>query len=58
MKDSQTFMVTVESPHGKQAIEQFAHFLSKVSDEAKARWGITITVTKKSDTELEGGFDE
>ena len=59
MTDSQTFTVTVESPHGKQAIEQFAHFLNKVSDEAEARWGITIRVERETEAPADvEGFDE
>jgi hypothetical protein len=53
----ETFTVTVDSPHGKQAIEQFRHFLHKISDEAEARWGITITVEKQTDIEHTEGFN-
>jgi len=59
MTDSQTFNVTVDSPHGKQAVEQFAHFLHKISDEAEARWGIKITVERESEPVQETeGFDD
>lgn len=53
--DTQTFSVTVESPHGRQAIEQWEHWINKVADEADARWGITISIeevnTKTASTE-------
>jgi hypothetical protein len=56
----ETFEVTVHSPLGKQAISRFEHWLNKVGDDAKARWGITISVSKKSDEEMpeDGGFNE
>jgi len=54
----QTFSVTVDSPHGKQAIEQFAHFLNKVADEAEARWGIGIQIEREKETEHSTEFDE
>jgi hypothetical protein len=53
MSDKQTFAVTVESPHGKQAIESFRHFLGKVSDEAKERWGITISIERIETTDMD-----
>jgi len=54
------FRVSVESPHGKRAVEQFRHFLGKVSEDARERWGITIEIERIEDTELpeNGGFDE
>lgn len=57
--NKQTFEVTVKSPHGKQAIEAFRHFLSKVADDARERWGIKIQITRVEDSELpeNGGFD-
>lgn len=56
----QTFTVTVHSPLGKQAIGQFEHFLNKVSQDAKSRWGIEITIERHNDEETpdNGGFDE
>jgi len=57
MTDSQTFAVTVESPHGRQAIEQFHHFLNKVSNEAETRWGITIRVEQETENEHTEGFE-
>lgn len=41
-----TFTVTVDSPFGKQPIEEFEHFLHKLSDESDARWGIEITIER------------
>jgi len=45
-KASRTFEVTVTSPHGSQAVDQFRHWLGKVSDEAAARWGIDIQINE------------
>jgi hypothetical protein len=54
------FRVTVESPHGKRAVESFRHFLGKVADDAQERWGIDIQISRIEDDELpeNGGFDE
>jgi len=54
------FRVSVESPHGQQAVEQFAHFLNKVADEARERWGIAISVERLEGEQLpeNGGFQE
>lgn len=55
---STTFEVTVTSPHGKQAIDSFNHFLRKVADDAKTRWGIEIQVTEKTEeTEHDTDFN-
>jgi hypothetical protein len=48
-KASRTFEVTVTSPHGSQAVEQFRHFLSKVASDARERWGIDIQITELQD---------
>jgi hypothetical protein len=45
-KASRTFEVQVVSPHGSQAVDQFRHWLGKVSDEARERWGIAIQITE------------
>lgn len=45
----QEFTVTVDSPHGKQAVESFEHFLRKVSSEARDRWGISIEIERVAD---------
>jgi len=52
------FRVSVSSPHGKAAVEQFSHFLNKVSDEARERWGIGIEISRIEDDEMpdKGGF--
>jgi len=47
MSDKLTLKVEIESPHGKQPLSQFRHFLSKVADESKARWGIEINITEQ-----------
>lgn len=54
------FRVTVDSPHGKQPVTQFQHWLSKVADEAQARWNIDIMVQRieDADTPDNGGFNE
>lgn len=44
MSKTAKFEVTIESPHGKQAIENWRHWIGKVADEAEERWGITIRV--------------
>lgn len=49
MTDKQTFTVTVESPFGRQPIQQFNHFLRKIADEAETRWGIEIEVSKAAE---------
>jgi len=49
MTDKAEFTVTVKSPHGKRAIESFHHWILKVADEAKERWGIEIDVEKASE---------
>jgi len=56
----ETFTVTVHSPLGKQAISQFEHWLNKVGQDAKSRWGIEITVERQTEEEMpeNGGFDE
>lgn len=41
--DKATYEITIESPHGKRAIENFEHWLAKVSGEAEERWGIVIS---------------
>lgn len=46
MSDKAEFKVVVESPFGKQPLEQFGHFISKVADEAAERWNITINVER------------
>ncbi|MFB6198357.1 MAG: hypothetical protein ABEI52_08850 [Halobacteriaceae archaeon] len=54
--DKATYEITIESPHGKRAIENFEHWLGKVSDEAKERWGIDITkekISEQSDQEAD-----
>lgn len=59
-KDKATFRVVVESPHGKQPIEQFRNWLGKVSDEARQRWGINIQVERLEGEQLpeNGGFSD
>jgi len=58
-KHTERFSVTVTSPHGKQAIESFRHWLGKVADEAKKRWGIEITIEKRAeDTEHNTEFND
>lgn len=57
-KDTATFTVEITSPHGKHAIEQFRHFLGKVANEARERWGIEIEINRQPegqdyDTEFE-----
>jgi hypothetical protein len=46
VSDKRTYQITIHSPHGTQAIEQFRHWLDKVADEASARWGIDIEITQ------------
>jgi hypothetical protein len=46
MTDKATFEVTITSPHGKRAIENWRHWIGKVADEAEERWGIEIDVTR------------
>jgi hypothetical protein len=48
--DKATYEITIESPHGKRAIENFEHWLAKVSDEAEERWGIVISKEKISES--------
>lgn len=40
-----TFQIEIESPYGKQPIEQFEHFMQKIKSEALERWGIEISIT-------------
>lgn len=47
MSDKLLLEVEITSPHGRQPLEQFRHFLGKVSDEASERWGIDIQVRKQ-----------
>lgn len=47
MSDKLTLTVTITSPHGKQPLEQFKHWLTKVANESKARWGIGIEITEE-----------
>lgn len=50
----QEFRLVIESPYGEQPIEQFRHFINKVSDEALTRWGISIeveSVTEQDDVD-------
>jgi len=47
-----TYELTIESPYGKQPVEQFRHFLGKVADEADTRWGIEITIEEHESDEL------
>jgi hypothetical protein len=57
-KASRTFEVTVESPHGSQAVDQFRHWLGKVSDEARERWGIDIQIKElQSEPDHTEGFE-
>lgn len=44
--DKATYEITIKSPHGKRAIENWEHWLGKVADEARERWGIEIQKTK------------
>lgn len=44
-----TFEITIESPYGKQPVEQFRHFLSKIQDDALTRWGIEIEISEVSE---------
>lgn len=52
------FRLTIESPYGKQPVEQFRHFIKKVSDESLERWGIEITLTEVADNEQEVTKDD
>jgi len=47
--DKATFKVEIESPHGKRAIENWRHWIGKVSQEANERWGIQIDVSRIDD---------
>lgn len=52
------YRVRISSPYGKQPLEQFAHFLSKVSDEAEERWGISIAIEEiEQEAEHEVDFE-
>jgi len=58
MTDKLTLKITIESPHGTQPLSQFRHFLGKVADESKARWGIDIEITEQADEpDYKGGFE-
>jgi hypothetical protein len=46
MTDKATFKVEIKSPFGRQPIEQFYHYLSKVADESKERWNIEVTIER------------
>lgn len=48
-----TFKITVKSPYGSQPIEQFRHFVSKISDEAQERWGIEIDIREQADAQVD-----
>jgi hypothetical protein len=50
-KHTRTFEITVTSPFGKQPIEQFEHYISKVKDESKERWNIDITISEVENNE-------
>ena len=47
----ETFTVTVESPYGKQPIEQWLNWIRKVASEADTRWGIDIRVNRQNDSD-------
>jgi hypothetical protein len=53
-----TFTVTVDSPYGTQAIEQFYHHLIKIADEAETRWGIKIEVSKATERDKDLGVED
>jgi len=58
MTDSATYRIKIESPHGKRAIQNWEHWLSKVADEAEERWGIVITKERIDDAaETESAFE-
>jgi hypothetical protein len=47
----QEFRLVIESPYGKQPIESFRHFMSKISDDALTRWGIELRLTEIDDSD-------
>lgn len=49
----QEFRLVIESPYGKQPIEQFRHFIGKVSDEAITRWGIDVSISKVDENDVD-----
>ncbi len=53
----QTFKIVVKSPYGTQPIEQWDHWIRKVADEADTRWGISISIERKTETEHNTEFE-
>ena len=47
----QEFRVVVESPYGKQPIEQFYKHLQDMASEALTRWGIEVQIQAVNDPE-------
>jgi hypothetical protein len=58
MTDKRTYTITVESPHGSSALDNFEHWINKVSDEAKSRWGIEISMEEVAPDTPDEGFSK
>lgn len=43
------YKLTIQSPYGKQPLEDFKHFMGKVSDDAETRWGIELEMEAIAD---------
>lgn len=52
------FRIVIESPYGKQPVEQFKHFIHKVSDESLERWGIEISISEIDESDEEATKDD